>query len=67
MPEYTFRITDHVKVESKVTLRAISLDEAITIAHGLAHQEMSKYGRLLNFSTSDLVEGIIDTQLHIDP
>jgi len=66
MPEYTLRIIDHIKVESKVTLRAISYGEAIAMAQQLACQKMCKYGRLLTLSASDLVNNVIDTQLHID-
>ena len=65
MLEYTFTITDHIKVESKVTLRAVSFEDAVKIIEALADGEISKFGRLAKLSTSDLLNNIVKTQTHI--
>lgn len=66
MTEYTFLITDHIEVKTQVAVEAASFDEALIMVKGLAHEEMPTHERLMELTTNDLVERIIDTQLHID-
>lgn len=67
MPEYTFLITDHIRVKSKVTLKAVDFEAAVKIIDALAHEEMPKHGRVARLSAGDLVDNIIQTQIHTFP
>jgi len=64
MPEYTFQITDYIKVQTEVILEAAYFHEALAMAEELANGEMSTHERLEELSVRDLVNNIVDTQLH---
>lgn len=64
MPEYTFLITDHIKVESKVTLKAVDFEDAMKMIDALTHEENPKYWRVARLSASDPVDNIKPLESH---